>query len=152
MAAALGLSAADVGLQGFDAARWSGGNPFTFVPLRGLDAMARCSVDLQRFDQAFGTDGRAAAFCFCEETRHAGNMFHARMFAPGLGVLEDPATGSAVAAFSGYLAARGGYADGDHLVRIEQGYEMGRPSLLELTLHIAAASSPARPSPATRSS
>jgi len=137
MAAALGLSAVDVGLEGFPAARWSAGNPFSFVPIRGLDAMARCSIDRQRFDEAFG-GGRAAAFCFCVETRHAGHAFHARMFAPAFGVLEDPATGSAVAAFAGYLAARGGYADGDHVVRIEQGYEMGRPSLLDLTLRLKA--------------
>ena len=137
VAAALGLAAADVGLEGFEPARWSAGNPFAFVPVRGLEAMARCSVDLQKFDQAFGGSGRGAAFIFCTETRNAGSSFHARMFAPGFGVLEDPATGSAVAAFSGYLAARGGYADGDHLVSIEQGYEMGRPSLLELTLRIS---------------
>ena len=53
------------------------------------------------------------------------------------GVAEDPATGSAAAAFAGYLATHGGYRDGEHLVRIEQGYEMGRPSLMELTLRIA---------------
>jgi trans-2,3-dihydro-3-hydroxyanthranilate isomerase len=138
MAAALGLSTSDIGLTGFETARWSAGNPFTFVPIGSLDAMARCAVDVQRFNAAFGAAGHAAAFCFCEETRVSGNHFHARMFAPGLGVLEDPATGSAVAAFSGYLSARGGYADGDHLVRIEQGYEMGRPSLIELTLRVSA--------------
>ena len=59
------------------------------------------------------------------------------MFSPGAGIPEDPATGSAAAAFAGYLAAHGGYRDGTHLVRIEQGYEMGRPSLMELTLRIA---------------
>jgi len=138
MAAALGLSAADMGLEGFAAARWSAGNPFSFVPIRGLGAMARCAIDRQRFDEAFGGSSRAAAFCFCLETRHAGHAFHARMFAPAFGVLEDPATGSAVAAFAGYLAARGAYADGDHVVKIEQGYEMGRPSLLELTLRLEA--------------
>jgi trans-2,3-dihydro-3-hydroxyanthranilate isomerase len=58
------------------------------------------------------------------------------MFAPRMGVAEDPATGSAVAAFAGLLAASGAYADGDHALRIEQGYEMGRPSLIELTLTI----------------
>ena len=73
----------------------------------------------------------------CRETAEPGNSFHARMFAPGVGVAEDPATGSAAAAFAGYLAAHGGYKDGEHLVRIEQGYEMGRPSLMELTLRIA---------------
>ena len=49
---------------------------------------------------------------------------------------EDPATGSAAAAFAGYLAAHGGYRDGEHLVRIEQGFEMGRASLIDLTLRI----------------
>lgn len=137
MAAALGLQASDVGLDGFTAARWSAGNPFTFVPVRNLGAMARCRLDLARFDAVFGGSGHAAAFVFCRETAEKGNSFHARMFAPIMGVHEDPATGSAVAAFSGYLAARGGYADGEHAVRIEQGYEMGRPSLIELTLEIS---------------
>jgi trans-2,3-dihydro-3-hydroxyanthranilate isomerase len=59
------------------------------------------------------------------------------MFAPGFGIPEDPATGAAVAAFAGYLAAHAGFGDGVQIVRIEQGYEMGRPSLLELTIHVA---------------
>ena len=100
--------------------------------------MARCAVDRSCFEEVFGSGGPGAAFLFCRETRDAANAFHARMFAPAFGVLEDPATGSAVAAFSGYLAATGGYADGTHVIRIEQGYEMGRPSLLELTFEISA--------------
>jgi trans-2,3-dihydro-3-hydroxyanthranilate isomerase len=137
MAAAIGLAPADLGLDGLPAERWSGGNPFTFLPLRGLDAIRRCRVDLGRFDAAFGGGDHAAAFVFCRETSETGSAFHARMFAPVMGVLEDPATGSAVAAFSGYLAAHGGYRDGEHTLRIEQGYEMGRPSQIDLTLRIA---------------
>ena len=57
------------------------------------------------------------------------------MFAPAMGILEDPATGSAVAAFAGVLAASG-LGDGRHDVVIEQGYEMGRPSLLHLSLSL----------------
>jgi trans-2,3-dihydro-3-hydroxyanthranilate isomerase len=136
MAAALGLSVADMGLDGFAAARWSAGNPFTFVPVRGLDAIGRCRLDLARFDEAFGVGTHPAAFIFCAESAEAGHSFHGRMFAPIMGVREDPATGSAVAAFSGYLAARGGYPDGEHVVGIEQGYEMGRASQIELTLKI----------------
>jgi trans-2,3-dihydro-3-hydroxyanthranilate isomerase len=134
-ASALGLAASDMGLDGFPAERWSAGNAFSMVPIRGLDAMARCVVDRGRFDEAFG-GGHPAAFLFCRETREPGHAFHARMFAPGLGVLEDPATGSAAAAFAGYLAAHGGYGAGEHIVRIEQGYEMGRPSLIELHLRM----------------
>ena len=135
LAGALSLSAADIGFDDHTPSRWSAGNPFTVVPVRGLDAMARCRPDMTHFEAAFG-GGFAAPFVVCGETAERGNTFHARMFAPGVGVAEDPATGSAAAAFAGYLAARGGYKDGDHHVRIEQGYEMGRPSLMELTLRI----------------
>jgi trans-2,3-dihydro-3-hydroxyanthranilate isomerase len=72
MAAGLGLSESDMGLDGFAAARWSAGNPFTFVPVRGLDAMRRCKLDLARFDAAFGGGNHAAAFVFCRETAEAG--------------------------------------------------------------------------------
>jgi trans-2,3-dihydro-3-hydroxyanthranilate isomerase len=137
MAAGLGLKAADIGLDGLAAARWSAGNPFSFVPVRGLDAIGRIRIDLARFDQAFGGGDHVGAFIFCRETAEAGNSFHARMFAPTMGMHEDPATGSAVAAFAGYLAATGAYRDGDHVVGIEQGYEMGRASQIELTLRIA---------------
>jgi trans-2,3-dihydro-3-hydroxyanthranilate isomerase len=71
-------------------------------------------------------------FVFSRETAEKGNDFHARMFAPAMGIMEDPATGSAVAAFAGLLGRFGGYGDGDHAVAIEQGYEMGRPSLIRL--------------------
>jgi trans-2,3-dihydro-3-hydroxyanthranilate isomerase len=58
------------------------------------------------------------------------------MFAPGLGVPEDPATGSAAAAFAGLLAPR--LPDGTHAIVIEQGYEMGRPSLIRLAAQVRA--------------
>ena len=116
------------------AARWSAGIPFTFVPIRSLAAMARCRPDPVRFDAAFGAAG--AAYVFCKETAEPGHHFHARMFAPGLGVPEDPATGSAAAAFAGLIASQ--LADGEHAIAIEQGYEMGRPSLLHLGLTMAA--------------
>jgi trans-2,3-dihydro-3-hydroxyanthranilate isomerase len=58
------------------------------------------------------------------------------MFAPGVGIFEDPVTGSAAAAFTGLIAARGDLPDGDHTLRTEQGLEMGRPGLVEMTLSI----------------
>jgi trans-2,3-dihydro-3-hydroxyanthranilate isomerase len=136
VAAALSLSVADIGDESHRIEGWSGGVPFTFVPLRGLDAVSRCRPDLAKWDVAFGGVGRAAAFVFCKGAMDAGNDFHARMFAPRMGILEDPATGSAVAAFAGLLAPRLG--DGPHRVRIEQGYEMGRPSEIELGLTVRA--------------
>jgi len=132
IAAALSLAPSDIG-EGRPA-RWSAGLPFTFVPLVSLSAMARCRLDLAKFDAAFGAGG--AAYAFCNETAEPGHHFHARMFAPGMGVPEDPATGSAAAAFAGVLARR--LRDGTHALVIEQGYEMGRPSLIRLTAEVAA--------------
>jgi trans-2,3-dihydro-3-hydroxyanthranilate isomerase len=138
MAAALGLTTADHTSDGWPVERWSAGNPFAFVPVRGLDAMKRCRVNLAGFDAAFRGAGHPAAFVFCRETVGAGADFHARMFAPSMGVMEDPATGSAAAAFAGYLASHGRYRDGEHRVRIEQGIEMGRPSLIDVRLNVRA--------------
>jgi trans-2,3-dihydro-3-hydroxyanthranilate isomerase len=131
IAAALGIAAAEIGFEDFAPSRWSAGNPFTFVPLAGLDVMARCNPDRPDFGAAFGTGG---AYLFCRETVEPGHAFHARMFAPAMGVREDPATGSAAAAFVGVLAPHVG--EGAHTLAIEQGYEMGRPSLIELSLSV----------------
>jgi trans-2,3-dihydro-3-hydroxyanthranilate isomerase len=136
IAAALSVSAVDIGAENWAIQRWSAGNPFTIVPVSSLDVVARCRPDMAHFEKAFG-GGFAAPFIVCRHAAEAGHDFHARMFAPGVGVAEDPATGSAAAAFAGYLAAHAGYKDGEHMVRIEQGYEMGRPSVMELTLNIS---------------
>jgi len=132
IAAALSLVPEDIG-EGRPA-RWSAGIPLTFVPIVSLAAIARCRPDLAKFDAAFGAG--AAVYVFCNETVEPGHHFHARMFAPAMGVPEDPATGSAAAAFAGVLARR--LSDGTHALTIEQGYEMGRPSLIHLTAEIAA--------------
>jgi trans-2,3-dihydro-3-hydroxyanthranilate isomerase len=131
-AIAAGLDLAPSDIDGRPA-RWSAGIPFTFVPIRSLAAMARCRPDPVKFDAAFGAAG--AAYVFCKETAEPGHHFHARMFAPGLGVPEDPATGSAAAAFAGLIAPQLG--EGEHAIAIEQGYEMGRPSLIRLTAAVS---------------
>jgi trans-2,3-dihydro-3-hydroxyanthranilate isomerase len=133
-AAALSLDAADIGVPGFAPARWSAGMAQNFIPVRSLAAIGRARPQADRFAETFTVDGRDVAYLYCTEAAETGHDFHARMFAPGLGVREDPATGSAAAAFAGLLAASGRYADGEHTVRIEQGYEMGRPSVIELAL------------------
>jgi len=137
IAAALSLTQGEIGdaVGGLRPARWSAGLPYSLVPLTA-SAVARCRPDPATFDAAFGTDGGpGAAYVFCRETAAPGHAFHARMFAPGMGIPEDPATGSAVAAFAGMIAPH--LRDGRHALAIEQGYEMGRPSLMHLTLEIA---------------
>jgi trans-2,3-dihydro-3-hydroxyanthranilate isomerase len=138
VAAALGIGPAEIGFDAFRPARWSAGNPFTFVPIAGLAAIARCRPNPAGFETAFGAGG--AAYLFCQETveptAEPGHAFHARMFAPAHGVPEDPATGSAAAAFAGMVAPH--LSDGAHAIPIEQGYEMGRPSLIRLAMTVRA--------------
>jgi len=131
IAAALGLLPSDIGFGGFRPTRWSAGIPIGFVPVRRLAAVVEFRPDPQRLVTAFG-DG--PVYLFCGESTEPGHGYHARMFAPAMGVPEDPATGSAAAAFAGLLAVHGGLADGEHAIAIEQGYEMGRPSVLHLNI------------------
>jgi trans-2,3-dihydro-3-hydroxyanthranilate isomerase len=137
LAAALSLQPSELGLAGFRVENWTAGNPFTFVPVRGLDAIRRARPDMSRWSDVFGPNDPPGAFLFCREVADAAHAFHARMFAPAMGIVEDPATGSAAAAFAGVVAASG-LADGRHAIVVEQGYEMGRPSLLHIGLTAAA--------------
>jgi trans-2,3-dihydro-3-hydroxyanthranilate isomerase len=69
---------------------------------------------------------------FAMDPEESGHDVRARMFGPGSGVPEDPATGSACAALGGYLGMRDPRRDGTLRWIVEQGYEMGRPSILEI--------------------
>jgi trans-2,3-dihydro-3-hydroxyanthranilate isomerase len=133
-AAALGLNAGDIGFG--EPSVWSAGVPVNIVPVRDLEAIARAVPDAARFDATFGKTGRGIAYLFCGETSVNGHHFHARMFAPKLGIQEDPATGAAAAAFAGLVAETTRPDDGTHRFVIEQGYEMGRPSQIELGMTI----------------
>jgi trans-2,3-dihydro-3-hydroxyanthranilate isomerase len=134
IAAALSLIPSEIGFENHVPSRFSAGLSYIFVPVRTLDAIGRASPMLGRWESAFGADG--AVYVYCRETLHNTAQFHARMFAPALGVVEDPATGSAAAALAGALHRFDTPPDGLHKKVIEQGYEMGRPSQIELSLHI----------------
>ena len=136
MAGALGLSDGDIGSD-YPPARWSGGVAYTFVPVRSLAALERARPDAATFEKVFGIGGPAMVYVMCTQTADPDHHLHARMFAPGNGIAEDPATGSAVAAFAGLYAAHRELSDGEHRLVIEQGYEMDRPSLMNLSLTIS---------------
>ena len=65
------------------------------------------------------------------------SAFHARMFAPDIGVPEDPATGAAAASFAYVIHEFDALPDGMHRRAIEQGIEMGRPSAISITMSVA---------------
>ncbi|MEC9369255.1 MAG: PhzF family phenazine biosynthesis protein [Pseudomonadota bacterium] len=132
LAAALCLAPNEIGFENHKPTRFTAGVPYTFVPVRDLKAMARADVARQYWQEAFGHDAHAAAFLYCRETVQANSDFHGRMFAPQVIAKEDPATGSAVAAFTGVALKFDAPPDGLNKWIIEQGFEMGRPSIIYL--------------------
>jgi trans-2,3-dihydro-3-hydroxyanthranilate isomerase len=109
------------------------GLPFLYVPLRDRDAVARAKPKTDLLAQTLGDYWTQMVFVFAMGGERPGTDVRARMFAPTIDVPEDPATGSACAALGGYLAARDPLTrDGTRTWIVEQGFEMGRPSILEL--------------------
>jgi trans-2,3-dihydro-3-hydroxyanthranilate isomerase len=108
------------------------GLPFLLVRLRDREALGRAR--LNRSVWARHLEGTAAAhvFLFADARDDADHDFQARMFAPGGGVEEDPATGSAAAALGGWLGLTSPLTDGTIGRVIAQGLEIGRPSRLEV--------------------
>ena len=138
LAAALGLAPSDIGFENHKPSRYSAGLAFTYVPVQGLEAMARIDINPQHWREAFWDSALNAAFVYCRQCVHSTSQFHARMFLPGLFGSEDPATGSAAAAFAGVINQYDRPPDGEHLGVIEQGYEMGRPSKISLEIDLRA--------------
>jgi trans-2,3-dihydro-3-hydroxyanthranilate isomerase len=136
LAAALGLIPSEIGFENHRPTRYTAGVPFAFIPVASLDAIAKARVAQPHWDEALKGQGLAGTFLYCRQTRHTPSSFHARVFAPDLGISEDPATGGAVAAFAGVVQRFDSLPDGAHKRLIEQGYEMGRPSLIALTMEV----------------
>jgi len=132
LARIVGLDPSDVLTGEFSSEAVSCGTPFLFVPLKNRNALARASARADDFAAVLKGYWTEHVFYFCNEPELAGSHYRARMFAPGIGVGEDPATGSAAVGFGGYLAKRDPRTDGTLRWVIEQGFEMGRPSLLEV--------------------
>jgi trans-2,3-dihydro-3-hydroxyanthranilate isomerase len=139
LARGLGLAEADIGFGAHQPAIYSAGNPFRFVPLRSRDSVSRARPEGEAFAEAFDadSDGFTNAFVYCAEPIDPAHGFHARMFAPSVGVPEDPATGSAAAAFACVFMDFEKPADGQHGFVIEQGDAMGRPSRITVSLDVA---------------
>ena len=133
IADALGLNVDDIGFENHLPTGFDAGMGFTFVPIRNLAAMAEAWPKLEGWDDIFGGE---PVYLYTRETVAVARQFHARMFAPDLGIMEDPATGGAVTAFAGVVDKFDALTPGTHNLIIEQGFEMGRPSLIALELDI----------------
>ncbi len=138
LAAALGLMPSEIGFANHRPSQWSAGVPFTFVPVATLDAIARAEIVSTHWGAAFGSTRAGKVYLYTGETAHMTSSFHARMFGPGAGIVEDPATGGAAVAFAGVVNAFDQPPAGTQKRVIEQGFEMGRPSLISLSFEVAA--------------
>jgi len=110
----------------------STGLPTIVAPLADRTALTAIDVDRDAYDEVTSDRDIKNVLAFCLDPRSDENDVAVRVFAPFYGVPEDPATGSSNGCLAGYLA-RHRYTGSDNVsARVEQGYEMGRPSLIEL--------------------
>ncbi|KPF47099.1 PhzF family phenazine biosynthesis protein [Rhizobium sp. AAP43] len=138
IADALSLNTTKVGFENHVPAVWSAGVPFLLVPVHDLATMAALEFDPGLWERmAPMCDGHlTSAYVYCRGGVHHSARFHARMFSADMGISEDPATGSAVAALSGAIHQFDGLPNGHHALLIEQGIEMGRPSHIHLHIDV----------------
>lgn len=131
VARTLGVDLADLH-QALGPRGWSVGVPFTVVAVRDVEVLASCRVDLGRWQDSMAGTAAPDLYVLAPLDGIDGRRWRARMFAPDLGVPEDPATGGAAAATVGYLA---GVVPASRLEEgwtIEQGVELGRPSVIHV--------------------
>ncbi len=130
VASTLNLEGADL-YDDYPVQEVSTGLPALIVPLKRLDALQRCRVDHDRYFELVENIKAKNILAFCPEPHESADL-SARMFAPAHGVPEDPATGSANGCLAGYLIEHRYFGTDSIDVRVEQGYEIERPSLLYL--------------------
>ena len=131
-AACISLTSADITTDRHPPQIVSVGLPFLVVEVASRDALRRAKPDAAAFVQIFPRDGCDAVYFYTRDVPAAEACdLQARMFHPGSsGLSEDPATGSATIAAAALLADLARERDGELKLRVGQGVDMGRPSLL----------------------
>ena len=110
----------------------STGLPTVIVPLKTLDAVKRTRIDREEYFEFIRDIQAKAILIFCPETYKVEHNLNVRFFADYYGIPEDPATGSANGCLAAYLVKHRYFGKSKIDLQVEQGYEIGRPSLLFL--------------------
>jgi trans-2,3-dihydro-3-hydroxyanthranilate isomerase len=111
------------------------GVPFLYVPLKDLAAIRATRLRLDVWERILRPSGVSEVFVFTKETELEGSSVHSRMFAPGLGITEDPATGAASGPLGCYLVRHEVFPKTQKAeFTSEQGIEMGRPSIIKIII------------------
>lgn len=131
VAKTLGLKEDEIDMR-FPIQEVSTGLPFLMVPLKSLSSAKRAKINHSEYSALVeGLDAKGI-LVFSPETYRKDNNLNVRAFADLYGVGEDPATGSANGCLAGYLVKYRYFGKDLIDIRVEQGYEIGRPSLLFL--------------------
>ncbi|HLE40888.1 MAG TPA: PhzF family phenazine biosynthesis protein [Nitrospirota bacterium] len=131
LAPVLGLKLDEIDAR-FPIEEVSTGLPHILVPLRSLESLKRARVDRDLYFDLIKNTWAKPIMIFCPEPHEKKNDLSVRMFADAFGIPEDPATGSGNGCLAGYLVKHRYFGKPEIDIRSEQGYEIGRPSLLYL--------------------
>ena len=131
IAQALGIEVEDIGCDMYEPGVYTAGVPYHIVPVRDASVLRKIRINRGIWDSVFSHD-RHSAYIFTQTPDEPDNDFAARMF--GMGIGEDPGTGSAAAALIGLLAEHAQLATGQVDYVLRQGHEMGRPCRITIQL------------------
>ncbi len=131
LALALGIEPDEIGCGLHKPSVYTAGVIFYLVPVRSAGVLRRVTPQRGGWSEVFPL-GHHSVYVYTETPDEPDVDLAARMFAPGMGLGEDPATGAAAAALIGQLALHAG--SGQTEFRVRQGVEMGRPSLINVQL------------------
>ena len=130
----LGLEESDIGCQGDVSMVHTGGPTFLFIPVSSVEALSRSMAVEPNCSQLAKRFGAVGTYVYYLDP--AKNELDARMFAPDAGIPEDPATGSATALLASQLMFGNRLQEGTNTFVLRQGYDMGRPSDLQLEIDV----------------
>jgi trans-2,3-dihydro-3-hydroxyanthranilate isomerase len=131
MVGVLGLEPGEIDSR-FPVEEVSTGLPFIVVPLPSLAVLQRVRVNSEKYFALIEGAWAKGLLVFCPEARNPANQLSVRVFVEYLGVPEDPATGSGNGCLAAYLVAHRYFGKPIVEARVEQGHQVGRPSLLHL--------------------
>jgi trans-2,3-dihydro-3-hydroxyanthranilate isomerase len=131
LATILGIKEEDIDTR-FNIQEVSTGVPTIIVPLKTLDAVKRAKINTEPYEKLIQNTQAKTILIFCPETYNKNNDLNVRFFADYYGVPEDPATGSAAGCLAAYLVRHEYFGTPTIDIKVEQGYEIGRNSLLLL--------------------
>jgi PhzF family phenazine biosynthesis protein len=130
LAEAVGLQVNELLPEGRAAQVVSTGAAHLLIPVLDRSAIERANPDSAKLLSILRASGGEGAYLFCRDVVHSGSAAHARFFNPTVGIVVDAATGTAAGPLAAWLVKNGLESHG--VVRIEQGFTMGRPSVISI--------------------